>query len=407
MASPSQSLGGASGWGPPYRTMATYRRTTTRRGSYNQNDGVPGVVYILRNDAFKESWLKIGCSRHSGSARARDMNREASTGLPAHHVCVFECRTQDCGNAEKLVFQELRAHRKGRQEFFEVDIELAKEVISRVCRQMDEAIAAARRQHEAAARQAEEERQAAAARSNAEYFRELDERRKQATDAERRLRDEKFQRQQEQAARRLDEIRREREESDRLASLPPVDMTCPYCSVVLEVPGSAAVRPTQRLRCKHCLAVFQVNGVRIKSPPRPAQEIDDVEPKFEQRQAAPSPPSVSMWKSDVWAWVAGAVGVAALVTAYNDRPHKAPPLPTQTAVASTPAVQPKTQKQLLEEAVAEITAKYPYLDTKQGTRAVNLIIARRDALIAEGVEPVAALHQAASEIAPEHQPRSQ
>lgn len=384
--------------------MATYRRTTTKRGNYNQNDGVPGVVYILRNDAFKELWLKIGCSRHSGAARARDMNREASTGLPAHHVCVYECRTQDCGNAEKLVFQELQAHRKGRQEFFEVDIELAKQVIFRVCQQIDEAIAAARRQQEAAARQAEEERQAAAARSNAEYFRELDERRKQASDAERRQREEELRRQQEELARKLGDIRREREECDRLAALPSVDMACPYCSVVLEVPGSAAARPTQRLRCKHCLAVFQADGVRIKPPPRPATTIDDVEPRFQQQGASSRPAPVSMWKSDRWVWLAAVVGMAVLIAVYNERSTSPPRRPVQPAVATAPAIQPKTEKQLLEETAAEITAAYPYLQTSEGVEATGLIIDRRDQLIARGLTPVTALRLAAAEIAPKHQP---
>lgn len=114
------------------------RGYTRRQGDYNQNDGVPGVVYILRNEAFKEHWLKIGCTRHSGHKRAADMNREASTGLPAHHVCVFEIKTLDCGRAEKRVHQSLSRYRKGRQEFFEVDIEIAKSTIIKCCAEIDE-----------------------------------------------------------------------------------------------------------------------------------------------------------------------------------------------------------------------------------------------------------------------------
>ena len=106
-------------------------------GNYDQNDGVPGVVYILRNESFKDDWLKIGQSRHSGHIRAQRMNREASTGLPAHHVCVFECRTLDCGRAEKSIFTTLRDYRKGRQEFFEIDIKIAKTIIIAECHSID------------------------------------------------------------------------------------------------------------------------------------------------------------------------------------------------------------------------------------------------------------------------------
>ena len=108
----------------------------------DQNDGIEGVVYILKNEAFKETWVKIGQSRYSGDVRARDMNREASTGIPKHHVCVFECKTLDCGRAEKAVFTALKGERRGRQEYFEVDLEAAKLIILRECARIDELIIA-------------------------------------------------------------------------------------------------------------------------------------------------------------------------------------------------------------------------------------------------------------------------
>ena len=117
-----------------------YRTNNPATGNFNQNDGVPGVVYILKNEAFKENWIKIGCSRHSGHARARDMTLKASPGLPAHHVCVFEYKTLDCGRAEKSVHAALSAHRKGRQEFFECETEKAKEKIIFFCQKIDEEI---------------------------------------------------------------------------------------------------------------------------------------------------------------------------------------------------------------------------------------------------------------------------
>ena len=121
----------------------TYNRHHNRphfNSTPDQNDGVEGVVYILKNEAFKETWIKIGQSRHSGHVRARDMNREASTGIPKHHVCVFECKTLDCGRAEKAVFTALKGERRGRQEYFEVDLEAAKLIILRECARIDEMI---------------------------------------------------------------------------------------------------------------------------------------------------------------------------------------------------------------------------------------------------------------------------
>lgn len=110
--------------------------------TWDQNDGVEGVVYILRNEAFKEFWLKIGQSRHSGHVRARDMNQKASTGILKLHFCVFECKTLDCGRAEKAVFAALRGERRGKQEYFEIDLEAAKLIIVRECARIDALIIA-------------------------------------------------------------------------------------------------------------------------------------------------------------------------------------------------------------------------------------------------------------------------
>jgi len=123
-----------------YSAARPARHQVARERNYTQNYGVPGVVYILRNAAFKENWIKIGCTRYSGSKRAQDLNREASTGIPAHHVCVFEIKTLDCGRAERRVHEQLQQFRKGRQEFFEIDIEIAKKCIFEECRKVDEII---------------------------------------------------------------------------------------------------------------------------------------------------------------------------------------------------------------------------------------------------------------------------
>lgn len=124
-----------------------YKRKTQSWQDYDQNDGKPGVVYILRNEAFKENWLKIGQTTKSGHVRAAQINEKAGTGLPKYHVCVFEFKTVDCGRAEKEVHKALDPFRKGFQEFFEVDIEFAKETISEVCSRFNNAASQSTENH--------------------------------------------------------------------------------------------------------------------------------------------------------------------------------------------------------------------------------------------------------------------
>ena len=119
------------------------RRTNKYRNpNYDQNHGVPGVVYVLDNPGLREGLHKIGCSRRSGSTRANDLNSDASTGTPGTFRCIFECRTNDCGLAEQRVFKLLANARKGKwgQEYFEVTLEEAKRIITKVCSEVDEEV---------------------------------------------------------------------------------------------------------------------------------------------------------------------------------------------------------------------------------------------------------------------------
>lgn len=118
---------------------STRLRRGNNSGKFDQNIGRPGVVYILANRGLAPGWYKIGCTRYSGDARADSLNRDASTGTPGEYYCVFECRSEDCGTAEVRVFQELNAYRRGKwgQEFFEVDVGIAKATIERVCAIVD------------------------------------------------------------------------------------------------------------------------------------------------------------------------------------------------------------------------------------------------------------------------------
>ena len=126
-----------------YKKMAKFKGQ--RGTNYNQNDGVAGVVYILGNHGLREDYYKIGCSRHSGSRRAQDLNYDANTGTPGTFECIFEYRTKDCGNAEKDVFRILSNYRRGKkgQEFFQLnklEFEKAKKTIVGVCGKVDSII---------------------------------------------------------------------------------------------------------------------------------------------------------------------------------------------------------------------------------------------------------------------------
>lgn len=116
------------------------RSEPTGRNSYRALVGKPGVVYVLENDGLRHGWLKIGCSTRSGHARAIDLNTDANTGTPGVFRCIYQLRTMDCGTAEQEVFTKLSAHRRGKwgQEFFEVDLALAKETIRVVCSEVDQ-----------------------------------------------------------------------------------------------------------------------------------------------------------------------------------------------------------------------------------------------------------------------------
>ena len=110
-----------------------------RSPNFQQNHGIPGVVYVLDNAGLREGWYKIGCSRRSGAARANDLNTDATTGTPGTFKCIFECKTEDCGIAEQRVFEILHKERRGKrgQEYFEVTLEQAKEVIKQICSEVD------------------------------------------------------------------------------------------------------------------------------------------------------------------------------------------------------------------------------------------------------------------------------
>jgi len=115
-------------------------KTRGAGGGFRKNHGQAGVVYILENPGLAAGWFKIGCSRHSGAKRAQDLNSDANTGTPGLFKCIFEVATLDCGRAEQAAFEDLALARKGKwgQEYFMVDLDVAKVAIRRACKAADE-----------------------------------------------------------------------------------------------------------------------------------------------------------------------------------------------------------------------------------------------------------------------------
>lgn len=387
-----------------------YRRRRSS-GNYNQNDGVPGVVYILRNDAFKETWLKIGCSRHSGHVRARDMNREASTGLPAHHECVFEVKTLDCGRAEKNVHNALSQYRKGRQEFFEVDIELAKSTIIFCCDQIDRAINFAEAQTKAARQRVEQQR-----------------RREELQKLEK--------------AREAEEARRHVERQVN------VDVACPACGIALIAKLASHEIDTKSIRCPTCSNVFSVSkGFQANSDRVARPDGNDIATPYENvdRQPILPPKKTNEWRRfDLG--IALIVGILVIgVVVDRAKSHKTTqshassaviPIEQQKSEQNTPV--PQLPEQAFRDAAAAVQRvpqpsrsqptvvpeprviadarevrqainrayhSYPYLQSPDGVEAMRSIKSRANFLIEERHVSVAdAYAQAVQSIAPRFEP---
>ena len=109
-----------------------HHRKSRGRRNYNQNDGKPGVVYILAYDAA--DLLKIGQSTRSAATRARELNENCGTENPGNFSVLHEVCTADCGRAEKRVHKTLKKHRfREDREFFAIDVGTALEAVREAC----------------------------------------------------------------------------------------------------------------------------------------------------------------------------------------------------------------------------------------------------------------------------------
>ncbi|MES2105533.1 MAG: GIY-YIG nuclease family protein [Pseudomonadota bacterium] len=119
--------------------------TSGYRGAYREprpNHGVPGIVYLLANQGLRAGVFKIGSTRRSGWSKAMELNRDIHNTIPGSFVCEFEMHTRDSGKALELIFEELQYCHRGRkeQDYYELELERAREVIGRICSGVDEDI---------------------------------------------------------------------------------------------------------------------------------------------------------------------------------------------------------------------------------------------------------------------------
>jgi T5orf172 domain len=107
--------------------MANQR--TSRNRSYTELEGVPGFVYIARNDMHGEHIYKVGGTsllqahlRIDTLNRTYSKGREAALGFFELH---YDAETLDAGGAEKLAHESLKRYRlknAGATEFFKAPI---------------------------------------------------------------------------------------------------------------------------------------------------------------------------------------------------------------------------------------------------------------------------------------------
>lgn len=360
------------------------------RSNYDQNDGKPGVVYILRNDAFKENWLKIGQSTRSGQKRAEEINREAGTGLPKHHVCVFEYHTADCGRAEKAIHKRLASYRKGKQEYFEVDITLAKEVIFQECSRVNTTV------HQ----QAEKKILHAQRMQQEQNYAAENLQKKQAQDEAERLAKEKAQRTQEEQFNRM--------ELERLKNLAE-DKSRRDAALAEKIEQANRIKQAQDEAEKLTLERATTHSYDL--PIREAAPSGSSWRNYANAEAVIQPKLNTARESKLFSTDLIITCTAILlITFYFIADKSKEELPPQAySTINKPSKLPEEillekRKEALTDAVAEAIKKYPYLGTTEGNMVIKLIVEERDKRISNGAEPAIALTEAVALLAPKYDP---
>lgn len=444
------------------QTKNYYKKRYTRP-NYDQNDGKPGVVYILQNEAFKENWLKIGQSTRSGHKRAEEINRDAGTGLPKHHFCVFEYQTTDCGRAEKAIHKRLASYRKGNQEYFEVDITLAKEVIFQECSRFNTA-AQQQTEKESLRRKAEAEEQAAhkletqrqekilqAQRAQQEKNRTDNERAEQLLRRQAQEEAEKFEAQRQERNLQAQRMQHEKihvpksffriqaeEEAKKLAEQKARCAQQEHSNRIelerirkfAEEKSRKATMITDKLEQEKQIRETQNNAEKFASNHVPTSAYGSSTSEnaslsgslwsnhksTEAATSSNSPQKTRKYRLSFIDTIIIVLIILIIITyrAINTNKENTEPQthltiykPVELLIPVSEEILLAKRKEALADAVAEAIKKYPYLGTTEGNGVIKLIVAERDKRISEGAEPAVALSEAVALLAPKYTPKNQ
>ena len=93
------------------------------------NDTITGYVYIISNESFKDSWVKIGMTTRSVEDRIREFN----TATPLNFYIITEIACPDPYSVEQDLHARLDKYRpRKRKEFFKIDHKTLKEELSKI-----------------------------------------------------------------------------------------------------------------------------------------------------------------------------------------------------------------------------------------------------------------------------------
>jgi hypothetical protein len=97
----------------------------------------PGVVYILRNNSYRETIVKVGRTTRAAELRASELSRP--TGIATPFEVLYEEAVADCERAEQIVHGRLSKWRVNEsREFFDVPLKDAVRAVFEACLEVNE-----------------------------------------------------------------------------------------------------------------------------------------------------------------------------------------------------------------------------------------------------------------------------
>ena len=75
-----------------------------------------GIVYVVKNDTFKEKMIKIGITRNL----PRRLNELSGSNVPYPFECLYACKVKDCKEVEKSI-HDLCENTHVAKEFFRIE----------------------------------------------------------------------------------------------------------------------------------------------------------------------------------------------------------------------------------------------------------------------------------------------